>query len=200
MQDKVQIPRSAGELLALRQRRDELDSQLRGLTDRRQQLVAERANASAFSGNQAMVGELDLQIKDLGTRLRRIEANKLAMDDAISQALANGVTDQGGQLMTMPGIPSPGEPVIAVPPPGVDSRLVGNLERLVILEGVGFLILGFFLWRLGIRRGRREAVGSGHGDPQLRQAVDAIAIEVERISENQRYVTKLLNEQKDKVV
>ena len=34
---------------------------------------------------------------------------------------------------------------------------------------------------------------------QLQQSVDAIAVEIERISENQRYVTKMLNESGQKV-
>jgi hypothetical protein len=33
---------------------------------------------------------------------------------------------------------------------------------------------------------------------ELRTAVDAIAVEVERISENQRFVTALLNERSDR--
>jgi hypothetical protein len=35
---------------------------------------------------------------------------------------------------------------------------------------------------------------------QLQRSVDAIAVEVERISENQRFVTKLLNQQAPGVV
>ena len=34
---------------------------------------------------------------------------------------------------------------------------------------------------------------------QLQQSVDAIAVEIERISENQRFVTKMLNENGQRV-
>ena len=44
------------------------------------------------------------------------------------------------------------------------------------------------------RRGRRPAAAELQGATEMRQALDAIAVEVERISENQRYVTKLLSE------
>jgi hypothetical protein len=197
MQQTVQIPSDAGQLAALRQRRDELDSQLRGLTDRRQQLVSERASASSFSGNQALVGELDVQIRELSTRLRRLDAEKFAMDDAISTALKQGVSDQGQSLL--PPQPPPPLPTEVITLPGFGgfdpAAIQQKYERLMFVEGLGFLLLGFVLWRWGVRRGRREGVGSGQADTQLRQAVDSIAIEVERISENQRYVTKLLAEQ-----
>jgi hypothetical protein len=195
MQQTVQIPRDAGQLAALRHRRDELDTQLRGLTDRRQQLVSERASASSFSGNQALVGELDVQIRELSTRLRRLDAEKFAMDDAISTALKQGISDQEQHLMPAP--PPPGEMISVVPGfGGFDPAAIQQkYERMMFVEGLGFLLLGFVLWRWGVRRGRKEGVGAGQGDTQLRQAVDSIAIEVERISENQRYVTKLLSEQ-----
>lgn len=39
----------------------------------------------------------------------------------------------------------------------------------------------------------------GAGDAQLSQALDAIALEVERISEGQRFTTKLLADRRDSV-
>jgi hypothetical protein len=116
------------------------------------------------------------------------------MDDAISAALKRGISDQH----LMPGVPVPPMPeVISVPSgfgPFDAAAMQQRYERLMIFEGIGFVLLGLVLWRWGVGRGRRQAAGE-QGDPQLRQAVDAIAIEVERISENQRYVTKLLAEQ-----
>jgi hypothetical protein len=69
-------------------------------------------------------------------------------------------------------------------------------------------VLGFFLttgWMLKIFLGYRErikmlekskSVGAGSDERLVRveQAVEAIAIEIERVSEGQRFVTKLLNE------
>lgn len=193
MQQTVQVPKNGSELIALRHRRDELESQLQALTDRRQQLVGERASAASFSGNQALVGELDTQIRELSARMRRVDAEKLAMDDAVSAALRQGVTESPS---LMPGVPAPPPmpEVISIPPMFDPSALQQRYERMMVLEGVGFLLLGFVLWRWGVRRGRRHESGA-QTDAQLRQAVDAIAIEVERISENQRYVTKLLSEQ-----
>lgn len=192
MQQTVQVPKTPAELTALRARRDELSSQLQALTDRRVALVNERANASSFSGNQSIVADLSTQIADVSARLKRIELEKLSMDDAINAALRQGVS--GSRTIVEPTEPT----VIEVPPmpmiEGFGSAPQLHYERLMIAEAVGFLLLGFVLWRWGIRRGRRQDSGA-QGDSQLRQAVDAIAIEVERISENQRYVTKLLAEQ-----
>jgi hypothetical protein len=71
-----------------------------------------------------------------------------------------------------------------------------------------FGVLGFFLtsgWMLKIFLGYRErmkvlerskGVGAGSDERLVRveQAVESIAIEIERVSEGQRFVTKLLNE------
>ena len=195
---QVQVPRDASQLSALRERRDELASQLESLSDRRQKLVNERFNATV-NQNPGVVGQLDIQIQETSARLKRIETEKLAMDDAISAALKQGISDQGQRLMpAIPPVPPPTESPWTTLPPGFEG--FGNsaprlgLERMMIVEGLVFLMLGLVLWRLGIRRGRRQG-SVGQGDMQLRQAVDSIAIEVERISENQRYVTKLLSEQ-----
>jgi hypothetical protein len=74
-----------------------------------------------------------------------------------------------------------------------------------MIVGFSFLLLMAFVLPLSIGIARRmmrasakpvgdDAVGSGSRLDRLEQAVDSIAIEVERISEGQRYVTKLLSE------
>jgi hypothetical protein len=65
------------------------------------------------------------------------------------------------------------------------------------------IIIGLPLARAFARRMDRRGVGSqipsdlSHQIGQLNQAVDAIALEVERISEGQRFTTRLLSEQRD---
>ena len=56
------------------------------------------------------------------------------------------------------------------------------------------------LWRLSNRRGREEPVGATLADPRLealQQSVDAVALEVERIGEAQRFQTKLQTERNE---
>jgi|SRR6267378_573340 hypothetical protein len=69
---------------------------------------------------------------------------------------------------------------------------------LAILSGFGLAVYGIrtvsqiVLKRLDVKR---EALGSGTIDQRLErieQAVDAIAIEMERVSEGQRFTTRLL--------
>jgi len=68
---------------------------------------------------------------------------------------------------------------------------------------MAIIIIGLPLARAFARRMDRRASGQqipgdlSHQIGQLNQAVDAIALEVERISEGQRFTTRLLSEQRD---
>ena len=64
----------------------------------------------------------------------------------------------------------------------------------MVAEGAVFLLLGVVLWRLGLARGRRQTVrAEAPRDDRMQQAVDAIAIEVERLSEGQRFINNILS-------
>jgi hypothetical protein len=61
----------------------------------------------------------------------------------------------------------------------------------------GLLLLGtFWAWRLATRAGHQDSLGvpAAARMEQLQQSVDAIAIEVERIGEAQRFTAKLKQE------
>ena len=197
----ARVPQNSAQLQALRARREELDEQLQSITQWRGRLVQERHNAQA-AGNRVVVEELDGRISELGARSKRIEQAMLSADDAIAQALANGVTEQGMFVAPAPPAPpAPGIPEIAVTPRMGhlhDQGLFTSRDIAIVALGqsLGFVILGFVLWRMAFRRGARsvQTGAPGHVN-QLQQSVDAIAVEVERISENQRFVTRLLNEQ-----
>jgi hypothetical protein len=83
----------------------------------------------------------------------------------------------------------------AVPPRDFEG---GNRD--VMVGGfLAFVLFGFALYRWGFARARaRFARASAPADTarmdQLQTAVDTIALEIERISEGQRYVTKVLGE------
>ena len=94
-------------------------------------------------------------------------------------------------------------PQIAVPPIGFGSAPRSrDLERMMIgglvTEAVVFLLIGFVAFRVGLKRMREQferMLGVQATQlSQLQQAVDTVAVEVERISEGQRYVAKLLAE------
>ena len=61
------------------------------------------------------------------------------------------------------------------------------------------LLGGYAVWRLSNRSSRAELTGATLEDPRLealQQSVDAVALEVERIGEAQRFATKLQAERK----
>src|SRR5688572_6432169 len=173
-------PTNRTELRALMEKRSELDRQLESVTDRREELAGQLTDAQA-SARPGLEG----RIRALDERAARLEQDILQADDAISIALAGGVTLEPGRAT---GTSSPGGP---------DFR---NVDRDEMFGGLlAFILVGFFLYRWGWARAKSRF--SRAGAPvdtarmdQLQNAVDAIAVEVERISEGQRYVTKVLNE------
>ena len=68
--------------------------------------------------------------------------------------------------------------------------IVGTIAALVVIGGVGRI-----LWRLGSRVRATPPAGVAATDiERLEHAVEAIAIEVERISESQRFTVALLSD------
>lgn len=68
---------------------------------------------------------------------------------------------------------------------------------LTIVGAVGSLVAIAVGARIVLMRAKRAAAGPAMDDKRLQhleQAIDAIAIEIERISEGQRFTTKLLAE------
>jgi hypothetical protein len=97
------------------------------------------------------------------------------------------------------------ESVISVPPGlgrDVIPQQVVDISIAFFLT-MAFIIVGLPLARAFARRMDRRASSPqvpsdlSHQIGQLNQAVDAIALEVERISEGQRFTTRLLSEQRD---
>ena len=185
---------ATGELQALEARRSELRSQLLSLTQRRALLQAQLAQ----SDGPQRAGLRD-RIAALDDRTGRIDDELNAIDDQVNAALAGRGTrvpssfdpliQRGRQTITMP-----------MPPfmPGFSNRKIDTLYNVVAAEGIGIVLLGFVLWRTWRRRGpatagRLAPEDSGRIDA-LQRAVDVIAVEVERISEGQRYVNKVLSE------
>jgi hypothetical protein len=85
--------------------------------------------------------------------------------------------------------------------------IAGDLGALIaltgVLSGVGILAGAFAgAYFFGKSKGQKETLGGGR-DPELaarlarvEQIVEATAVEIERISEGQRFTTRLLSEKK----
>ncbi len=198
----TQVPRTETELRAVMMQREELQSQLRSLGERQQQLMIQRQDALG-TNNRAAAEELQSRLTELTQRVARIEREKLAADDMISQALARGVGANDG---TPVAVDQPG--VAVIPTPDVLNDAINQAQRSVAREyermmlggALALVLIGVAAWRWTWRRAaakiRREVVAQqpAAGTRELKDAVDAIALEVERISENQRFVTRLLSE------
>jgi hypothetical protein len=197
------VPKTEAELRAVSLQREELRSQLEQLSDQRSSLMGERHNAVVNQAPTAEIAELDSRIKALGDRVVRIEREKLAADDAVSKALADGVAT--GEATT-PGAPADlassllNQGLIAQTVAQAQDAMRADYQRKMIGGGVGLILLGVLVWRWAWTRAtarlhRKIAAAAPAGNPrELKDAVDAIALEVERISENQRFVTKLIAE------
>jgi hypothetical protein len=95
---------------------------------------------------------------------------------------------------TVIGVPS-GLARDVIPQQVVDISIAFFLTMAAII--IGLPLARAFARRMD-RRGTQQIPSDlSHQIGQLNQAVDAIALEVERISEGQRFATRLLSEQRD---
>lgn len=172
----LQIPTSREEMMALLARRRQISDQLTSVSDRRSELVQQmlRAPAAAQSGLQDHIRVLDARAVQLETDLA-----------SVGKQIAGASPD----LMSMAYEPSP--------PRGSDKfddgMGAGAATMFVVMSAVYF-----FSWRRWKKKARKAPSSLPSADSErlqrLEHGLEAVAIEVERISEGQRFVTKLLSE------
>jgi hypothetical protein len=166
----------------LRQRGSELSRQLTSANNRREELA--RALEDAEGVNRT---GLEQRISQLDQRIMTIEAaiaeNGRLLASAPAALLAQTTS-------TRP--PPPPNPLGLNPGQVTAIGIVGTVFVLFPLA----IALARNIWRRGSRHvpAPAESPESAQRMERLEQAVDAIAIEVERISEGQRFVTRLLTE------
>ncbi len=162
----------------LRNRRSELSRQLNSADSRRQELVSQLRTAP--EGSQAgLVTRIDM----LDTRIVQIE-----QDIALN----------GQRLASLPSTSSNTEE-------GMGGDLSNGQMTGISIVFIIFVLmplavaLGRMMWRRGSVQRSVPAVPSVTDErlERMEQGMDSIAIEVERISEGQRFVTRLLGEQKE---
>lgn len=174
----ITVPITEDDMSALLARRASLSDQLTSVSARRNELSREIRRG----GNPVSEEGLQSRIKLLDQRILQLET-----DLAVT----------GQQIAAAPSELAAGTEVGRVPPGGGD-----DFDEGVMAGGFGVLVamsaLLLFLRRRW-KRGPRAAIkGAAVESPQrlerLEQGMDAIAIEIERISEGQRFVTRLLSE------
>ena len=185
------VPRSREALGGLRERLEQLNRQRRELEERRQELTNELSEAPV----EARPGLLQ-RMQILDERILQLERDLAQTDRALAAAPAELLANTEDAEREM------------------RERIDDAEEMAPIMFGVGVasaLVLSrIFGWARRRRWGGRGAAGSDArgreraGEPaaraddprlaQLSQSVEAIALEVERIGEGQRFVTQLLAE------
>jgi hypothetical protein len=181
---QVGVPQNVSEYRATQARLTDLRRELQDAAERRN-AVAERLR-EADEGARA--GYLD-RLKVLDTRIVGIETE-----------ISNSV----GRLAAAPSSAVPVSAITTQRPPdpaAIAERIVDDIIPLVAIISV-FVLAPFaiaisrFIWKRSLPAPKAAVVDRATHDrlEQLQQSMDAIAIEVERISEGQRFVTRVMNE------
>jgi hypothetical protein len=160
----------------LAQRR-ELRDQLESLQDQRQELSSQLQDPMVTGANRT---GLEQRMTVLDSRISVLDAQIAAADADVAQAAA------------VPGAVVPDPPYVRQGPP----------EELFVLSGIFIVVVLFPLTIAYARRLWRRGAVAVSAIPhelmdrltRLDQAVDSIAVEVERIGEGQRFVTRVLAE------
>jgi hypothetical protein len=169
------VPTTTADVRALRAKRTELSNQLESAAGRRARLSSQLAGKEGAdrAGIEARIGVLDKRIMQL----------------------ESDIAETGRQLTMAPGALAASD-AFNGPSPGVIVPL-GGAFMLFVLAPIAFSAARMMWKRTNRMTSARPAAfpdESARRLERLEQGVDAIAIEVERISEGQRFVTKLLSE------
>src|SRR6266516_3593649 len=174
----LQAPRTARELDALKARRDELSSQLRSVDGRRSRLLSELRQTSDPTATKGLENRLAL----LDARQLQLESDIQLTGQQLSSAAAGLITSTSDA------------PVFG----GFGSKLVMAMSILSIIF-IFFPLatgIGRAIFKRSARPGPPPVVFTETAQrlERLEASVDAIAVEIERVSEGQPFVTKLLAE------
>jgi cell division protein FtsB len=175
----VGVPQSRAEFDQLHFRREQLRDQVNSYTGRREALRNElkTADPGARSALQA-------RIQDLDARIIRTEAEIDQIGERIASTPAHVFASQS-----------------AVDPARIADRITKDLVPLAGIFSVFVLFpITLAIVRLAWKRSAApprsvaEQAAMKQQLEQIQQSIDTIAVEVERISEGQRYVARVMNE------
>jgi hypothetical protein len=166
-------------------KREELRSQLKELATRRNQLQEQRAVTSTAAQQK----EIEARIGVIDARTAQLEQQLFSVNDQITNGIA--VEPPSNQQFTY----SAQAQDIAIG--AAISRAEDAVYEAVAASTMTLLSLyvGWLAFRRFVWKRRAPLAGDSSAQlSQLQQSIDVIALEVERISEAQRYTAKILNE------
>ena len=173
------VPQTASELNAARMKIEQMRESLQDFAERRNSVAGQlrRADIDARPGYQARLENLDANINQLQNQITQAT---LAISNAPASAFVGSSSARFGRGpdFVFPRGPEPFIPIVGI---------IGGVFITVSLIGLVRTIIG-----------RRASTVRAIPDPetgrqlrQLQESVDTIALEVERISESQRFMTKV---------
>ncbi|HUF64723.1 MAG TPA: hypothetical protein VMM17_01990 [Gemmatimonadaceae bacterium] len=180
----IAIPQSVQEIAGLRSRRSELVDQLNRASNRREEVIRDMRDAS----NAERAG-LEQRLAALDSRMVQIEADIAATERALTNASpamlgAAAQAEEAAALARRQAEPPIDAEVIAV---------VASMGMILLLPIV--IAYARRVWKRPQPTRALPPVTEGRLE-RIEQAVESIAVEVERVSEGQRFVTKLMSEGK----
>ncbi|HUR91997.1 MAG TPA: hypothetical protein VMY38_04925 [Gemmatimonadaceae bacterium] len=170
---RITIPLSLGDVRWLRARREELTEHLSEATDRRESITDELVGATGGNrtGLEQQLAQIDQRIVQLTSEITQTEQLLTSAPTSFLAATASRSEPGGAEPEAQVIIPS------------------------VLIVFVGFPLAVAYARRIWKRSSTpRVAPADNARLERIEQAVEAIAIEVERVSEGQRFVTKLLSD------
>jgi hypothetical protein len=183
----IPIPRSVQEIAGLRSRRSELVDQLNRASNRREEVLRDMRDAS----NAERAG-LEQRLTALDSRMVQIEADIAATERALTNASpamlgAAAQAEEAAELARRQ----------AEPP--IDEDVIGIMAFMAMVLLIPIVVAHTRrIWKRPQPARALAPVTEGRLE-RIEQAVEAIAVEVERVSEGQRFVTKLMSEARDPV-
>jgi hypothetical protein len=164
---------------AMRAQRSELRRQMESLEGKREDLTRQIQRADA--GTPDRVG-LEQRLKEVDGRIASIDQEIATSDAAVARAAA-----QPGAVIEQPQQRREGPPE--------EVFILGGMFMMIVLLPIS-IALARRIWRRGAPTHTPVPLAPELGDrfARLEQAVDAIAVEVERVGEGQRFMSRQLSE------
>ncbi len=179
--DARATPQSPADVQALRIRLRDMRRELQDAAERRNSVAGQlrSADIDARGGYQARLKLLDDRILGLENE---ITATGAQLRNAPPEALVAGSQAEAPPAVPQGDIPGEVIPIVAI----ISVFVLGPIA----------IAVARLIWKRAVAPARPALADQGSQQrlEHLQQAVDTIAIEVERISENQRFVTRLLSE------
>ena len=177
----ITIPMTGREFAVLKARRDELSTQLQSVDSRRSKLI-NQLNSLGLTGDPTAKKGLEDRLALLDARQLQLESDLAETGRALSGAPA-GMFATTSSAAVFAGL-GPGQ-VVAI-------------SIVTVIFVLAPLAIGYarILWKRSNQPALPPAVFNDVAQrlERVEAGVDTIALEIERISEGQRFVTKLLSE------